>query len=74
MVNSYDEMMGDPMDPGDMASHNVPQATQHYAGDILPLHPPGVFSRNTDSGDTINAVAAKLGVKPPSNVIRFPKK
>lgn len=37
MVNSYDDMQGDPMDPGDHPSTNMPQASQHYAGDVLPM-------------------------------------
>lgn len=40
--------------------------------DVVPLHPPGTFSRNTDGGDLVNGIAAKLGVKPPANVIKFP--
>lgn len=39
MTNSYEDMMGTAMDPGDHPSHNVPQASQHYAGDVLPLRP-----------------------------------
>lgn len=37
MVNSYDSMQGDPMDPGDHPNTNMPQATQHFAGDVLPI-------------------------------------
>lgn len=74
MSNSYDELMGDATDPGDMQVSNVPQATQHYAGDVLPLHPPGTFARNTQGGDVINGVAKALGVSNPHNVIKFPKK
>lgn len=37
MVNSYDDMMGDETDPQDHSAHNMPQATQHYAGDVLPM-------------------------------------
>ncbi len=37
MANSYDDMMGSPQDPGDHEAANVPQATQHYAGDVLPI-------------------------------------
>lgn len=75
MVNSYDDMAGgEPMNPVDHPSYNIPQATQHYAGDVIPLHPPGTFSSNTQSGDVINGMAKALGVKNPPNVIKFPSK
>lgn len=57
MVNSYDEMMGDATDPGDMAVSNVPRATQHYAGDVLPM--PG--ERSMGSGNTSTAVDYATG-------------
>lgn len=63
--------MGSPMDPDQHEAHNMPTATQHYAGDIVPLHPPGVFARNTDGGDSVNAVAKALNMSPPNNVIKF---
>lgn len=78
MTTSYDEIMGTPMDPIDHPAYNSKPATQHYDGtklsDVTPLHPPGTFSRNTDGGDSVNAVAKGLGVKPPANIIKFPKK
>lgn len=37
MVNSYDDMMGDATDPADHPATNMPQATQHYAGDVISL-------------------------------------
>lgn len=37
MVNSYDDMMGEPSDPEDHPANNMPQATQHYAGDVVPI-------------------------------------
>jgi hypothetical protein len=43
-------------------------------GKVIPLHPPGTFSANTDIGDFINASAQSMGIKPPNNVIPFPKK
>lgn len=39
MVNSYDEMMGDEQDPRDHPAYNKPDATQHYAGDVVPIRP-----------------------------------
>lgn len=74
MSLSYDDMMGDEIDPTDHPANNMPQATQHYAGDVVPLHPAGTFSRNTQSGDVINGMANQLGVKPPKNIIKFPSK
>jgi hypothetical protein len=37
MTGSYEDMMGEETNPQDHPAHNVPQATQHYAGDVLPL-------------------------------------
>lgn len=37
MAYSYDEMLGSESDPSDHDSHNMPQASQHYAGDVLPI-------------------------------------
>ena len=55
--------------------HDKPRASGEYqVADVVPLHPPGTFSRNTDSGDSINAVAKGLGIGPPNNVIKFPRK
>lgn len=55
---SYDSP-GSPMDPEDHPAHNVPQATQHYAGDVLPM--PG--DRSMGSGETYGAEAYALGQK-----------
>lgn len=74
MVSSYDDIMGEPMDVDTHPARQIPEATQSYAGDVLPLHPPGTFSRNTQGGDVINGVAKSLGVSPPKNVIKFPSK
>lgn len=73
-VSPSDIAPGTPMDTIDHPARSMPQATQHYAGDVVPLHPPGTFSRNTDSGDSLNAVAKGLGMKPPANIIKFPRK
>lgn len=35
MSTSYEEIMGSPIDPGDHPATNVPQATQHYAGEVV---------------------------------------
>lgn len=74
MSSQYDDMQGNPVDVQDHPTYDKPTATQHYAGDVLPLHPPGTFSRNTQAGDVINGLAQDLGVKNPKNVIKFPKK
>jgi hypothetical protein len=50
----------------------TPQGSQ--LADVTPLHPPGTFSRNTDGGDIINGMANRMGIKPPANVIKFPRK
>lgn len=42
--------------------------------DVVPLHPAGTFSSNTQTGDVLNGVARALGVSPPANVIKFPRK
>lgn len=57
MVNSYDDMQGDPMDPGDHPATQMPQATQHYAGDVLPM--PG--ERSMGSGATSSSVDYATG-------------
>lgn len=44
------------------------------AGDVVPLHPPGTFARNTQSGDVINGMAKDLGVSNPNNVRQFPRR
>lgn len=74
MVNSYDDIMGEPMDVDTHPSRNMPQPTQQYAGDVQPSHPPGTFSSNTQRGDAVNGLAKSLGVKPSNNVIKFPNK
>lgn len=74
MATQYDDMQGDEMDAKSHPANNVPQATEHYAGDVQPLHPVGTFSRNTQGGDIINGMAQSLGVSNPPNVIKFPKK
>lgn len=48
MVNSYDDMMGSETDPSDHPATNVPQATQHYAGDVVPIR---------DTKDSVNMIA-----------------
>lgn len=40
MVNSYDDMQGTPMDVENHPAYDKPDATQHYAGDVLPLNAP----------------------------------
>lgn len=60
-----------PVDSGLEAS-NDHWGTQ--LADVTPLHPPGTFARNTQGGDVINGMAKELGIKNPSNVVKFPKK
>lgn len=78
MSSSYEDIMGTPMDPGDHPAYNKPDATEHHDGsqlaDVVPLHPPGTFSRNTDGGDSVNAVAKGLGMPPPKNILPFKRK
>lgn len=62
-----------PIDSGLEAS-NDHWGTQVAEASVSHLHPAGTFSRNTDSGDIINNVAKAIGVNPPANVIKFPKK
>lgn len=69
---------GTPIDNDFHPSDSDMSATDDHWGtqmaDVTPLHPPGTFSRNTDGGDIVNGMASKLGIKPPANVIKFPKK
>ena len=39
MTGSYDDMMGSPMDVKNHPANTVPNATQHYAGDLLEPKP-----------------------------------
>jgi len=57
MAISYDDMQGSPMDPSDHSASNTPQATQHYAGDVLPI--PGELSMG--SGQDSRAVDYATG-------------
>lgn len=57
MVNSYDDMMGSASDPADHPATDMPQATQHYAGDVLPI--PG--DRSMGTGQTGSAATYATG-------------
>lgn len=57
MVNSYDDIMGEPMDVDTHPAQSMPQATEHYAGDVLPM--PG--DRSMGSGETSRAVDYATG-------------
>lgn len=79
MVSSYDDIMGEPMDVDTHPARNKPDATQHYAGDVLPFPssratpiPQSVGSANAKSMDAI----AKGGPKvvDPMNLAVFPRK
>lgn len=72
MAYQYDEMSGSE-ERLPSRDHNFKDRVQ-LAGTVSKLHPAGTFIRNTESGDSINAVAKALGVSPPNNVIKFPKK
>lgn len=69
MVNSYDNLMGDEQDPGDHPAHNVPQASQHYAGDVLPM--PGESSMGP--GPTPKSADYGWGNKESPNVVSIGK-
>lgn len=75
MAYSYDEMSesGGRTEHPNHPEHNFKDRVQ-LAGTVQPLHPAGTFIKNTNSGDSVNAVAKALNVPPPSNVIKFPKK
>lgn len=70
MTGSYDEMMGSPSDPADHPATSMPQATQHYAGDVLPM--PGERSMGSSSsiaGVDPNAVPYSTGQKKDPKVL-----
>lgn len=50
MVNSYDDIMGEPMDVDTHPARSMPDATEHYAGDVMdgPLGGTGQDSRAVD--------------------------
>lgn len=56
MVSSYDAMMGDIEDVDSHPSRNMPQATQHYAGDVVSLP-----STGRGGGHNIDAPAYATG-------------
>lgn len=57
MVSSYDEMQGDAMDTEAHPSHNVPQATQHYAGDVIAFPQSLGTMASSIIGGTMNNIA-----------------
>ena len=57
MATQYDEMMGSQSDPADHPATSMPQASQHYAGDVLPI--PGELSMGP--GQDSRAVDYALG-------------
>lgn len=71
MSYQYDESMGEPQ-PAHMGSQSA-TGTQMAEADIVSLHPPGTFAKNTQIGDVVNSVANTLGVPPPKNIIKLPK-
>lgn len=72
MVNSYDDMMGSPMDPSEHEVANVPQATEHYAGEVsnlpsipnpAPLAPISPFEQYNVSAGQGRTVKPHFGMK-----------
>lgn len=63
--SSTDVSPGTPMDPGDHPAHNKPQATQHYAGDVLPIN----GEQSMGSGQDSRAVDYALGKSKDPKVI-----
>ena len=57
MAHSYDDMQGDPTDSQDHVATNMPQANQHYAGDVITL--PILGQANT--GPTPNSAPYAVG-------------
>lgn len=57
MVNSYEDMMGTPMDVAQHPAYNVKPATDQYAGDVLPM--PG--ERSMGAGPTSQAADYAVG-------------
>lgn len=72
MVNSYDDMQGSASDPSDMPVNTVPQATQHYAGDVVPM---GVTPSNSDqaASSRIEAHSYALGTEKSPKVLSIGK-
>lgn len=74
---AYDNIKGPAIDndyhpvDSDMSATNDHWGTQ--VADVVPLHPAGTFSSNTQTGDAVNGLAKALGVKPPKNVLPFKK-
>lgn len=65
MVNSYEDMMGSEMNPTDHPAHDIPDATQHYAGDVLPI--PG--ERSMGRGETSSAAPYATGASKDPKVL-----
>lgn len=68
MVNSYDDIMGEPMDVDTHPAHNVPQATQHYAGDVLPM----AGERSMGGGEDSRAADYAVGKAKDPKVLPMP--
>lgn len=65
MAYSYDEMMGGEQDPSGHDSTNMPQASHHYAGDVLPI--PG--DQSMGPGQDSRAADYALGKKKDPKVL-----
>lgn len=76
MVSQYDDMQGDETNPREHPATNMPQASQHYAGDVIAM-PMGMGQiSNAIRGQTMNSLGS-LDPKFPTdktNVVPIPKK
>lgn len=69
MSSQYDDMQGNPVDVQDHPAHDKPTATQHFAGDVLPM--PG--EKSMGSGPTYDSLDYALGSKSSPNVVPIGK-
>lgn len=60
MAYSNDELMGEASDPSDHPSTSMPTATQHYAGDVIPI---SAGPSGPGAGPTVDAVPYATGAK-----------
>lgn len=65
MSIQYDDMQGDAMEVSSHPAHDKPTATQHYAGDVLPM--PG--ERSMGGGPTYDSLDYALGSKSNPKVV-----
>lgn len=63
MSIQYDDMQGSATDVQDHPAHDLPTATQHYAGDVLPM------TGAKGSGSTYDSLDYALGSKSDPKVV-----